>query len=205
EIIDGIGSTEMLHVFLSNRPGQVHYGTTGTAVPGYEVELRDENGRPVPDGEIGDLFIKGPSAALMYWSNRDKSRATFLGEWLKSGDKYMKLDNGCYVYAGRSDDMLKVSGQYVSPVEVEMVLMSHPSVLEAAVAGRTDSTGLTKTCAFIVLNRGVKADPALVDELKTFVKHRLAPHKYPREVLFVDDLPKTATGKVQRFKLRDQL
>jgi benzoate-CoA ligase family protein len=204
EILDGIGSTEMLHIFLSNRAGQVAYGTTGEPVPGYAVALRDEDGHPVPDGEIGDLYIKGPSAALMYWCNRDKSRATFLGEWLKSGDKYQRLPNGYYVYAGRSDDMLKVSGQYVSPIEVEMVLMQHDAVLEAGVVGRDDN-GLTKTQAFVVLKPGVMPTDEMATELKAFVKARLAPHKYPRELVFVDDLPKTATGKVQRFKLRELL
>ncbi len=205
DILDGLGSTEMLHIFLSNRPGLVEYGTTGRPVPGYEIELRDESGRLVADGEIGDLFIRGPSAAVMYWCNREKSRATFLGDWVKSGDKYRRLPGGAYVYAGRSDDMLKVSGQYVSPIEVEMVLMEHDAVLEAAVIG-VDQGGLVKTCAFVVLK-----DPALntlqetlVEELKAFVKTRLAPHKYPRDILFVDDLPKTATGKIQRFRLRQQ-
>ncbi|WP_341314944.1 benzoate-CoA ligase family protein [Paraburkholderia sp. IMGN_8] len=203
DILDGIGSTEMLHIFLSNRPGAVEYGTTGRPVPGYEVELRDEAGHPVPDGEVGDLYIKGPSAALMYWSNREKSRATFLGEWIRSGDKYYRLANGCYVYAGRSDDMLKVSGQYVSPVEVEMVLVQHHAVLEAAVVG-VDHGGLVKTRAFVVLQREFAPSEILADELKAFVKERLAPHKYPRDIVFVDDLPKTATGKIQRFKLREQ-
>ncbi|WP_233802297.1 benzoate-CoA ligase family protein [Paraburkholderia sp. HP33-1] len=202
EILDGIGSTEMLHIFLSNRPGEVEYGTTGRPVPGYEVELRDEAGRPVPDGEVGDLFIKGPSAALMYWSNREKTRATFLGEWIRSGDKYRRLANGSYVYAGRSDDMLKVSGQYVSPVEVEMVLVAHPAVLEAAVVG-VDHGGLVKTRAFVVLKTDFMPSELLANELKAFVKERLAPHKYPRDIVFTDDLPKTATGKIQRFKLRE--
>ena len=202
EILDGLGSTEMLHIFLSNRAGDVHYGTTGTPVPGYEVELRDESGQPVPDGDVGDLYIKGPSAALMYWSNREKSRATFLGECVKSGDKYRRLANGCYAYAGRSDDMLKVSGQYVSPIEVEMALMEHEAVLEAAVIG-VDQGGLVKTCAFVVLKPERSASDALGQEMKAFVKQRLAPHKYPRDIVFVDDLPKTATGKIQRFKLRE--
>jgi benzoate-CoA ligase len=203
EILDGIGSTEMLHIFLSNRAGAVEYGTTGRPVPGYDVELRDDAGRPVPDGEIGDLYIRGPSAALMYWSNREKTRATFLGEWIRSGDKYCRQANGCYVYAGRSDDMLKVSGQYVSPVEVEMVLVQHQAVLEAAVVG-VDRGGLVKTRAFVVLKREFAPSEILADELKAFVKDRLAPHKYPRDIVFADDLPKTATGKIQRFKLREQ-
>ncbi|WP_092000690.1 benzoate-CoA ligase family protein [Paraburkholderia lycopersici] len=205
DILDGLGSTEMLHIFLSNRPGAVEYGTTGRPVPGYEIELRDETGRPVPDGEIGDLYIRGPSAAVMYWSNREKSRATFLGDWVKSGDKYRRLPEGAYVYAGRSDDMLKVSGQYVSPIEVEMVLAQHGAVLEAAVIG-VDQGGLVKTCAFVVLRHEVRdtSHEALAEQLKAFVKTRLAPHKYPRDIVFVDDLPKTATGKIQRFRLRQQ-
>ena len=205
DILDGLGSTEMLHIFLSNRQGFVEYGTTGRPVPGYEIELRDESGRLVADGEIGDLFIRGPSAAVMYWCNREKSRATFLGDWVKSGDKYRRLPGGAYVYAGRSDDMLKVSGQYVSPIEVEMVLMEHDAVLEAAVIG-VDQGGLVKTCAFVVLKEPAldTLQETLAEELKAFVKTRLAPHKYPRDILFVDDLPKTATGKIQRFRLRQQ-
>ncbi|MEX3916469.1 benzoate-CoA ligase family protein [Paraburkholderia sp. BR10872] len=205
DILDGLGSTEMLHIFLSNRPGAVEYGTTGRPVPGYEIELRDESGALVPDGEIGDLFIRGPSAAVMYWCNREKSRATFLGDWVRSGDKYRRLPGGAYVYAGRSDDMLKVSGQYVSPIEVEMALMQHDVVLEAAVIG-VDQGGLVKTCAFVVLKQTAMetSHDALAEQLKAFVKTRLAPHKYPRDILFVDDLPKTATGKIQRFRLRQQ-
>ena len=200
EIIDGIGSTEMLHIFLSNAPGRVRYGTTGWPVPGYTIELRDEDGRAVPDGETGDLYIKGPSAALMYWANRDKSRETFQGAWTKSGDKYVRNEDGSYTYSGRSDDMLKVSGIYVSPFEVESTLMQHAAVLEAAVIGVPDDEGLTKTKAFVVLKAGQKADEA---ELKAFVKERLAPYKYPRSIEFITELPKTATGKIQRFKLRD--
>lgn len=204
EIVDGIGSTEMLHIFLSNRPGDVRYGTTGKPVDGYEIELRDENGRPVSDGEIGDLYIRGPSAALMYWNNREKSRETFQGAWTKSGDKYIRDAQGYYTYAGRSDDMLKVSGQYVSPFEVEATLVQHPAVLEAAVIGVTDSQGLTKTKAFVVLKPAQAASDSLEAELKAFVKSRLAPHKYPRAIEFVNELPKTATGKIQRFRLRER-
>jgi len=204
EIIDGIGSTEMLHIFISNRSGDVRYGTTGKPVEGYEVELRGENGKPVAAGEIGDLYIRGPSSALMYWNNREKSRETFLGAWTKSGDKYSCDADGYYTYAGRSDDMLKVSGQYVSPFEVEATLVQHPAVLEAAVIGVADAEGLTKTKAYAVLKPGQQASDALAADLKAFVKSRLAPHKYPRQIEFVGDLPKTATGKIQRFRLREQ-
>ena len=200
ELIDGIGSTEMLHVFLSNHPGDVRYGTTGKPVAGYELELRDDRGQPVADGEIGDLYIKGPSAALLYWGNRDKTRETFQGAWTKSGDKYVRDEDGYYTYSGRSDDMLKVSGIYVSPFEVEATLMLHPAVLEAAVIGKEDSDGLTKTKAFVVLKPGQHADEV---QLKDFVKDRLAPFKYPRMIEFLAELPKTATGKIQRYKLRE--
>ncbi|MFY3382706.1 benzoate-CoA ligase family protein [Paracidovorax sp. MALMAid1276] len=201
EIIDGIGSTEMLHIFISNRPGDVRYGTTGKPVEGYEVELRGEDGRPVPDGEVGDLYIRGPSAALMYWANREKSRETFQGGWTKSGDKYTRDAEGYYTYAGRSDDMLKVSGIYVSPFEVEATLMQHPAVLESAVIGVQDGEGLTKTKAYVVLKPGQQAD---AQALQAFVKERLAAYKYPRFIEFIEELPKTATGKIQRFRLREK-
>jgi benzoate-CoA ligase len=203
-ILDGIGSTEMLHIFLTNQPGDVRYGTTGKPVPGYEVELRDENGHPTPAGQIGDLYIKGPSASLMYWHNRKKSRDVFLGAWLKSGDKYTVDADGYYTYAGRSDDMIKVSGQYVSPIEVENTLIQHPFVLEAAVIGIPDHDGLIKTVAYVVLRPGVAHTDTTEPELKAFVKSSLAPHKYPRTILFLDELPKTATGKIQRFRLRQE-
>jgi len=200
DIVDGIGSTEMLHIYLSNRPEQVRYGTTGWPVPGYKIELRDEEGGPVPDGEPGDLFIQGPSAAMMYWGNRAKTCETFQGGWTKSGDKYVRNSDGTYTYSGRSDDMLKVSGIYVSPFEVEATLVQHPAVLEAAVIGKEDADGLVKTKAFVVLKAGARVEEA---ELKVFVKDRLAPYKYPRSIEFLDELPKTATGKIQRFKLRE--
>ena len=204
EVLDGIGSTEMLHIFLSNRAGGVRYGTTGVPVPGYDIELRDEQGALVGDDVIGDLYVRGPSAALMYWSARERSRATFIGDWTKSGDKYLRSADGYYTYAGRGDDMMKVSGQYVSPFEVEGALMKHPSVLEAAVIGKADRDGLMKTKAFVVLKNGAAASAALEDELKGFVKGVLAPYKYPRFIEFVAELPKTATGKIQRFKLREK-
>jgi benzoate-CoA ligase len=200
DIVDGIGSTEMLHIFLSNTPERVRYGTTGWPVPGYDIELRGEDGAAVPAGESGDLYIHGPSAAMMYWGNRAKTRETFQGGWTKSGDKYVRNSDGSYTYGGRSDDMLKVSGIYVSPFEVEATLVQHNSVLEAAVIGVPDAQGLTKTKAFVVLKTGAQATEA---ELQAFVKDKLAPYKYPRHIVFVDDLPKTATGKIQRFKLRE--
>lgn len=201
DIVDGIGSTEMLHIFLSNRPGHVRYGTTGWPVPGYTIQLRGDDGGPVPDGEPGDLYIQGPSAAMMYWGNREKTRETFQGGWTKSGDKYIRNIDGTYTYGGRSDDMLKVSGIYVSPFEVEATLVQHPAVLEAAVIGVNDADGLVKTKAFVVLKNGQAVTEA---ELKAFVKDKLAPYKYPRQIEFVQDLPKTATGKIQRFKLRER-
>ena len=201
DIVDGIGSTEMLHIFLSNTPERVRYGTTGWPVPGYDIELRGDDGKPVSDGESGELYIHGPSAAMMYWGNRAKTRETFQGGWTKSGDKYTRNEDGSYTYGGRSDDMLKVSGIYVSPFEVEATLVQHAAVLEAAVIGVPDGEGLTKTKAFVVLKQGASAT---ADELKAFVKDKLAPYKYPRLIEFVQDLPKTATGKIQRFKLRDQ-
>jgi benzoate-CoA ligase len=204
-IIDGIGSTEMLHIFISNRPGDVRYGTSGKPVGGYRAELRDDHGRVITGAnEIGDLYIHGPSAALMYWADRPKSRDTFQGGWTRTGDKYLLDDDGYYVYTGRSDDMLKVSGQYVSPFEVEASLMQHPAVLEAAVIGVADRDGLTRPKACVVLKDRSGASEQLADELKHFVKERLAPHKYPRFVEFLTELPKTATGKIQRVRLRER-
>ncbi len=204
DVIDGIGSTEMLHIFLSNRPGHVCYGTSGEPVPGYEVEVRGEDGRLVEGAQIGDLYVRGPSSALMYWGNRAKSAETFQGAWTRTGDKYFRDAAGNYVYAGRSDDMLKVSGQFVSPFEVEATLVKHAAVLEAAVIGTPDENGITRSKAFVVLKPGRAPSAALEDELKAFVKGQLAPHKYPRLLEFIDELPKTATGKVQRFKLRER-
>ncbi|MGY8684830.1 benzoate-CoA ligase family protein [Bradyrhizobium sp. UFLA05-153] len=200
DIVDGIGSTEMLHIFISNRPNDIRYGTTGWPVPGYEIDLRDDEGKSLPDGEPGDLYICGPSAAMMYWSNRAKTRETFQGCWTKSGDKYIRNADGTYTYAGRSDDMVKVSGIYGSPFEVEATLVQHPAVLEAAVIGVPDAEGLTETKAYVAL----KPESATNDaELKAFVKDRLAPHKYPRIIQYVDELPKTDTGKILRFRLRE--
>lgn len=201
DIIDGIGSTEMLHIYLSNQPDRARYGSTGWPVPGYEIELRGDNGSAVADGEIGDLFVKGPSSALLYWNNRAKTRETFQGAWTKSGDKYVRNEDGSYTYSGRTDDMIKVSGIYVSPFEVEATLIEHEDVLEAAVIGAPDEDGLIKSKAFVVLTTEGRADEA---ELQAFVKERLAPYKYPRSIEFLEELPKTATGKIQRYKLREQ-
>lgn len=199
DILDGIGSTEMLHIFLSNRPGAVRYGTTGQAVPGYELRIVGDDGRECGPGEIGELQIKGPSAALMYWNNRARTKSTFCGDWTRSGDKYTCDADGYYTYGGRSDDMLKVGGIYVSPFEVEASLSTHPAVLEAAVIGVSDTDELVKPKAYVVLKPGRQASAG---ELQAHVKNQLAPYKYPRWIEFVPELPKTATGKIQRFKLR---
>jgi benzoate-CoA ligase len=202
EILDGIGSTEMLHIFLSNRPGDVRYGTTGKPVPGYELRLIGEDGNPVAIGEIGELQISGPTSAPFYWKQRERSRATFLGPWTRSGDKYMRDADGYFTYCGRTDDMLKVGGIYVSPFEVEATLMTHEAVLEAAVIGDADEQKLIKPRAYVVVKPGVRPGPALAAALQEHVKSRLARYKYPRWIDFIDELPKTATGKIQRFKLR---
>ena len=202
DVLDGIGSTEMLHIFLSNRPGEVRYGTTGKPVPGYRVRLIGDDGHEVAAGELGELQIAGPTSAQMYWNNRERSRETFVGEWTRAGDKYSVDPDGYFVYGGRSDDMMKVSGQYVSPFEVEAALCSHDAVLESAVVGAEDDDGLTKPKAFVVLQTGQSGHQALADGLRAHVKSQLAPHKYPRWIEFVTELPKTATGKIQRFKLR---
>ena len=201
DILDGIGSTEMLHIFLSNSPDDVAYGTSGKAVPGYRLRLVDEAGDPVADGDIGELLVCGPSSAEKYWNQRQKSRDTFEGNWTRTGDKYHLDERGYHVYDGRTDDMFKVSGIWVSPFEVEQALVAHDGILEAAVVAHQDDRELIKPKAYVVLN--ARADPAAVcDELKEFVKQKIGKWKYPRWIEIVDDLPKTATGKIQRFKLR---
>ena len=202
DILDGLGSTEMLHIFLSNRPGEVRYGTSGRPVPGYDIRLVGEDGTPVAKGEIGELHVAGPTSAAFYWNNREKSRNTFLGPWTRSGDKYIESEDGYFTYCGRADDMLKVSGIWVSPFEVEAALASHETVLEAAVVGYADENQLIKPKAFIVLRPNVQQTPDLAATLQQHVKDQLAPYKYPRWIEFVPELPKTATGKIQRFKLR---
>ena len=202
EIIDGIGSTEMLHIFISNRPGAVLYGTTGFPVAGYDVRIVHDSGAEIPRGEIGELQVKGPTRASCYWNNPEKTRETFLGEWLRTGDRFFQDADGAFVHCGRSDDMLKVGGLWVSPTEVESALICHPAVLEVAVVGAADENNLIKPKAFVVTKSGVAADANLAQELQEFVKKKLAPYKYPRWITFLDELPKTATGKLQRFLLR---
>jgi len=202
DILDGLGSTEMLHIFLSNRIGDVRHGTTGKPVPGYEVRLLDDDGHKVERGEIGELQVRGPTAAVMYWNDRTQSRRTFVGEWTNSGDKYIEDADGYYVYCGRRDDMLKVGGIYVAPFEVESALLAHPDVLEAAVVGWPDADRLIKPKAFVVLRPTGVAGEATVLALQEHCRKTLAAYKYPRWIEFRSDLPKTATGKIQRFKLR---
>jgi 4-hydroxybenzoate-CoA ligase len=205
DILDGLGSTEMLHIFLSNRPDDIRYGTTGKAVPGYEVRILDDAGGEVVAGEPGELVVRGPSAAEGYWNQRDKSRRTFRGEWTHTGDTYTRDADGYYRYCGRSDDMLKVGGIWVSPFEVEEALIGHPAVLEAAIVGHPDADGLVKPRAFVVLQEAARRDDpaALTLALQDHVKARIGVWKYPRWIEFPDALPKTATGKIQRYRLRE--
>jgi len=202
EIIDGMGTTELLHMCLSNRPGAVRPGSSGLPVPGYDAALVDDAGRPVPRGEIGNLRVRGDSVMAGYWNQPEKTRRTLDGEWLLTGDKYTQDEDGYFWYCGRSDDMLKVGGRWVSPVEVEATLIAHPAVLESAVVGHEAEDGLVKAKAFVVLKEPARASAALAAELQSFVKAKIAPYKAPRWVEFVDGLPKTATGKIQRFRLR---
>ncbi len=204
DILDGIGSTEMLHIFISNQPGKLRYGTSGVPVPGYDARIVDEKGANVPDGELGELIVRGPTAAEGYWNQREKTRRTFEGEWTRTGDIYTRDTDGMYRYCGRNDDMFKVSGLWVSPFDVESALMTHPSVLEAAVVAKKDSDGLLRPKAFITLKDDAKADAEpLRESLKEHVKQQIGMWKYPRWIEVVDSLPKTATGKIQRFKLRE--
>jgi 4-hydroxybenzoate-CoA ligase len=203
DVLDGIGSTEMFQTFLSNRPDDVRYGTTGKPVPGYELKILDEQGREVADDEIGELIVRGATAGEGYWNQRGKSRRTFAGEWTFTGDKYFRDSDGYYHYCGRTDDMFKVSGMWVSPFEVEAALASHEAVLEAAVIGKQDADGLVKPKAFIVLRNGFAADERLLENLRVHVKNCAGPWKYPRWIDIRPDLPRTATGKIQRFKLRE--
>jgi benzoate-CoA ligase family protein len=202
EILDGIGTTEILHIFISNRRGRVKPGSSGTVVPGYEAKIVDEEGHAVKRSHIGNLIVKGESTCAYYWNQHEKTKQTIQGAWIITGDKYYQDDDGFYWYAGRADDMLKVGGIWVSPIEVENTLIQHGAVLEAAVVGHEDDDRLVKPKAFVVLKEDYTASPALEEELKVFVKDKIAPYKYPRWIAFVPELPKTATGKIQRFKLR---
>jgi 4-hydroxybenzoate-CoA ligase len=204
DIIDGVGSTEMLHIYVSNSPSDIRYGTSGKPVPGYDIRLVNESGAEVGAGEIGEMVVRGPTAADGYWNQRDKSRATFEGNWMRTGDKYTRDEAGYYTYAGRTDDMFKVSGIWVSPFEVESALVSHPSVLEAAVVPGEDMDGLLKPKAFVVLKDGQTDSSVLTEVLQQHVKEKAGAWKYPRWITYTDALPKTATGKIQRFKLRAQ-
>jgi benzoate-CoA ligase len=202
EILDGIGTTEILHIFLSNRAGAVRPGSSGLPVPGYEIAIVDESGSAVGPGTIGSLRVHGDSTMAFYWNKHEQTKDALLGHWIATGDKYYRDEDGYYWYCGRSDDMLKVGGIWVSPIEVEAALVGHPAVLESAVVGCADAEGLVKPKAFVVLKQRSLASAALAEELQAFVKNRIAPYKYPRWIDFVDELPKTATGKIQRYKLR---
>jgi benzoate-CoA ligase len=202
DVLDGIGSTEVLHIYISNRPGKVRPGSTGVPVPGYEVRITDESGRELPVGETGDLWVRGRSNATHYWNRPQLTAERMRDGWFFSGDKYRADADGYYWYAGRSDDMFRVSGEWVSPIEVESALIEHPTVLEAAVVARPGVDGLPVACAFVTLKRAEGASEALAGELSGFVRERLAGYKCPRRIEFLDELPKTATGKVQRYKLR---
>jgi 4-hydroxybenzoate-CoA ligase len=202
DILDGVGSTELLHIFLSNAPGDIKYGTSGRPVPGYKVRLVNEAGNDVPDGEVGELLVDAPSAGEGYWNQRSKTRQTFEGYWTRTGDKYIRDAEGRYTFCGRSDDMFKVSGIWVSPFEVESALITHAAILEAAVVPEADAEGLLKPKAFVVLRPGTQTE-GLHEALKEHVKQKIGAWKYPRWIEVVDTLPKTATGKIQRFKLRD--
>ncbi|HHT46571.1 MAG TPA: AMP-binding protein, partial [Firmicutes bacterium] len=205
EILDGIGSTEMLHIFLCNQPGDVRPGSTGKPVPGYELKIVDDNGQEVPRGEIGTLMVKGNSDAQQYWRKREKTKTTMQGQWLNTGDKYYIDEDGYYWCAGRADDMIKAGGIWVSPLEVENCLNRHPSVRECAVIGFPDDKGLFKPKAYVVLKDGYEDSEELKEELKKWALDRLAKYKYPRWIEFVSGLPKSATGKIQRFKLREKI
>jgi benzoate-CoA ligase family protein len=202
DIIDGIGSTEVWHIFISNRPGDIRPGSSGKPVPGYEVRIVDEAFDDVPQGEIGNLLVKSETTAMYYLHQSARSRTTFLGEWLFTGDKYYVDQDGYYWHAGRSDDMLKVGGIWVSPMEVENTILSHPAVLECAVVGHADAANLIKPRAFVVLKEGQQPSEELTQALTAHCKERMAEYKRPRWIEFVPELPKTATGKIQRFKLR---
>ncbi len=204
DILDGIGSTEILHIFISNRPGNAKPGSTGQIVPGYEARIVDEGGKDLPAGQVGTLLIKGDSIADGYWNKHEQTKETFCGYWINTYDKFLLDEEGFFWYQGRTNDMFKVSGQAVWPTDVEGVLQEHPAVLESGVVGAKDANDLVKPVAYVVLKDGGAASAELASELQQFVKQRTAPYKYPRAVEFVDDLPKTATGKIKRYLLRER-
>jgi benzoate-CoA ligase family protein len=205
EILDAIGSTEALHMIISNAPGAVRPGSSGKIIPGFEAKLVDDDDEMVAQGEIGNLIVKADSTCAYYWNEHEKTKATIAGDWLRTGDKYYQDADGYFWYAGRSDDMLKVSGVWVSPIEIERVLGEHPAVLEVAVVFRPDADELPKPLACVVLRDGARGSPELAQELREFVLDHLPVYKRPHWVEFLPELPKTATGKVQRFKLREIL
>jgi benzoate-CoA ligase len=202
ELLDVVGSTEAMHDFLANRPGRVKPGSSGEVTPAFEAKIVDEGGREVAVGQVGNLLVKGEANSPYYWNKHEQTKRTMLGEWLKTGDTCTRDENGYYWYCGRSDDMLKVGGMWVSPIEIENALMEHAAVLEAAVAGQADQDSLIKPKAYVVLKSEYQPSDRLIAELQSLVKSKLAPYKYPRWVEFVEELPKTVTGKIQRFKLR---
>ena len=204
EILDGIGSTEVLHIFISNRPGAIRPGSSGRIVDGYDARIVDDDTRDVAVGEIGNLLVSGDSTCACYWNKHEKTKTTIEGRWIRTGDKYYQDGDGYYWYAGRSDDMMKVGGIWVSPIEVENTLLEHSAVQECGVGSRADHDGLLKPYAFVVLKNGKTGTPELAAELQQFVRGRLSEYKRPRWVEFIDELPKTATGKVQRYKLRER-
>jgi benzoate-CoA ligase family protein len=202
EILDAIGSTEALHMFIANRPGAVRPGSSGQIMPGYEARIVDENGNDVPDGEIGSLLIKGDSVCACYWNQHEKTKDTIQGHWIRTGDKYYRDPDGYYWYVGRNDDMMKVKGMWVSPIEIESALLEHPMVQEAAAIGCEDGNRLVKPAAYVVLKNGISSSPQIIDQIREHMLAKLAPHKCPQTFEVVSDLPKTATGKIQRYKLR---
>jgi acyl-coenzyme A synthetase/AMP-(fatty) acid ligase len=201
-IVDGIGSTEMLHIYCSNRPNDVHPGTSGRPVPGYELKLVDEDGQPVPEGAVGNLLVKGDSALAYYWHQHEKTKHTLLGEWYFTGDRYRRTEEGVYAYEGRADDMIKVGGLWASPIAIENALIEHPSVLEAAAVG-VESEYTTRVKAYVVCRGDVRSGDELAVELREWCKSRLRRYEFPQFIQFIEELPKTPTGKIQRFKLRE--
>jgi benzoate-CoA ligase len=204
EALDGIGSSEVSFIYICNQPGKVRRNSSGLLLPGYQARILDEKGAPVEPGEVGDLWVKSQTLAAGYWNKPDRTAQTFVDGWMKTGDRFHQDKDGYFFYFGRADDAMKVSGIWVSPLEVEEVLLAHPAVAECAIVGHNDDMGLLKPKAFVTLKAGFEPSAELTKELQTFVKEKLAPYKYPRWIEYLDDLPKTSTGKIQRFKLRQR-